>query len=669
MENGFPQVEVDTCGNVGITHTDTDVTFSPNDCKKILRKWTVIDWCNFNPITFEGQWEYAQILTVLDSDMPEFTTTCENLTFWSNHNNCEDGNVHMEVEATDDCTPESDLSYSFEIDFHQNGNIDMSGNEKFVNDDLPLGNHSVTFSVTDACGQTNSCEYDFEILDGVEPSPVCILNLAVELNDSTVTIQAEELNASSFDNCTNTSDLVYSFSSDTTNTDTTFDCSQVGLNPVQLWVTDETGNQASCTAFINLQDNNLICSTAFAQATGLILNEEDQPIENVTIQLNNSNLPSVTTSVNGSFSFSQIPLGQDYELEPIKTVDPTNGVTTFDLVLITQHILGTELLDSPYKIIAADANLSKTITTFDIVLLRRLILTIDDNFDDGKSWRFVDQNFSFPNIEDPFESDFPETIELDNFNGVLDVNFVAIKKGDVNGSANTNLQNSNNAFHRENQLSFFIYNQSFSKDEKITIDLFTHDFDAINGFQFEFPFDSNKFDFQNLKSNQLENFNEENYHITNDKVMVSWYAPTSFFVEKNKPILSLELMTHQDGNIREDLPIRFNPFFSEIYQEKNILGLGLSIDEKDKHAFYLGQNIPNPFNESTIINFQLPENQIVNFTIFDINGKIIFSENKFYQKGKNQIQFGLEQFNNAGLYYYQVKTEQNMAIRKMIVVN
>ncbi|MFQ5445455.1 MAG: hypothetical protein ACE5FF_00840 [Saprospiraceae bacterium] len=41
---------------------------------------------------------------------------------------------------------------------------------------------------------------------------------------------------------------------------------------------------------------------------------------------------------------------------PVKEGDDRCGVTTYDLVLITKHILGVQPLGSPYKIIAADAN-------------------------------------------------------------------------------------------------------------------------------------------------------------------------------------------------------------------------------------------------------------------------------------------------------------------------
>ncbi|MBK8425644.1 MAG: T9SS type A sorting domain-containing protein [Lewinellaceae bacterium] len=51
-----------------------------------------------------------------------------------------------------------------------------------------------------------------------------------------------------------------------------------------------------------------------------------------------------TTNDNGSFHFASIPLGANVTITPTKDDNPLNGVSTYDLVLITKHILGLEPL-------------------------------------------------------------------------------------------------------------------------------------------------------------------------------------------------------------------------------------------------------------------------------------------------------------------------------------
>ena len=665
----FPTITVDTCGHIGIGHTDTDVTNTPNACKTILRKWVIVDWCNFNPLTFEGQWEYAQIITIVNSDAPEFSNTCNALTFSSNDVDCENADAFIEVAATDDCTPTADLVFSYEIDLFKNGNTDMMGDEKFIEEELPLGNHQIVFTVLDACGQTNTCSFDVEIIDGLSPTPVCYVSLAVDLNGLEVSISAAEMNEGSNDNCSASGDLIYSFSSDTSRTDSVFNCSHIGFNALQLWVTDEAGNQSFCSGFINLQDNLGICNPlSTAEITGAIKNEDDEPIEQVILHLNNANIPPIITDVNGEFSFSQIPTGQDYEVEPQKTENPNNGLTTFDLVLISRHILGIEFLNSPYKIIAADANLSKTITTFDIVLLRRLILQLDDHFDDGNSWRFVDQSFVFPDPANPFATDFPEMIDLIDFDGNVDLDFIAIKKGDVNGSALLNFTNANNTDTRTNNLSLFYKNQKLSPDQKTTISFYAANFEFLDGLQFSLSFDDKKFNIEKIESSILSNFKEGNYFIKNNTVTVSWNHFESLSFDYNQPLFSLELDTKTTGDLLNAFQIKPNPIQAEVYQNNEIAGLDLTVKEDLNTSFFLGQNIPNPFQKNTVIPFELPAASEITFTIFDLNGKIVFRKSNVLKKGSHQIEINTKNLNGKGIYYYQLKTNSATTTRKMLLM-
>jgi hypothetical protein len=147
-----------------------------------------------------------------------------------------------------------------------------------------------------------------------------------------------------------------------------------------------------------------------------------------------------------------------YTITPVKDDNHSNGVTTYDLVLISKHILGLEPFNSPYKMIAADVNKSGSVTTFDIVEARKLILGTYNEFPDNTSWRFLPRelvlgtNNPFPSFED--ESSEKITAEIDNNgiaysydrkdfnppNSIITVSsttadFVGIKVGDVNCTA------------------------------------------------------------------------------------------------------------------------------------------------------------------------------------------------------------------------------------------
>lgn len=137
------------------------------------------------------------------------------------------------------------------------------------------------------------------------------------------------------------------------------------------------------------------------------------------------------------YVLNAVPAGGNYTIVPTKDNDPLNGVSTFDLVLINKHILGLEPLNSPYNMIAADANNSRSITTFRHRGLRKLILVHETA--KQQLLAFCGRCLPVPKQSNPFQEIFPETKSVSNLTGGLpDGDFVAVKVGDVNGNAVTN---------------------------------------------------------------------------------------------------------------------------------------------------------------------------------------------------------------------------------------
>lgn len=72
--------------------------------------------------------------------------------------------------------------------------------------------------------------------------------------------------------------------------------------------------------------------------------------------------------------------------------------------------------------------------------MRKLVLQVIPSFTNNTSWRFVDKDYVFPNPANPFSSPFPEFFNVNNLaTSQTGIDFVAVKIGDVNGTAATNL--------------------------------------------------------------------------------------------------------------------------------------------------------------------------------------------------------------------------------------
>lgn len=162
---------------------------------------------------------------------------------------------------------------------------------------------------------------------------------------------------------------------------------------------------------------------------GVVQASNGEAIGSMTIELlaaDGSVLSTQSVACNGQYAFSDLESGVDYSLRLDKeNSSPYNGVSTFDLVLISKHMLGTQLFSNPYSIAAADVDESGTVSITDMMIIRSVIYAQTSVFP-GQNWLF----FSEGNTQSATE--FPITLTAD----LLDLNFIGVKKADVNNSAN-----------------------------------------------------------------------------------------------------------------------------------------------------------------------------------------------------------------------------------------
>lgn len=88
--------------------------------------------------------------------------------------------------------------------------------------------------------------------------------------------------------------------------------------------------------------------------------------------------------------------------------------------------------------------------------------------------------------------------------------------------------------------------------------------------------------------------------------------------------------------------------------------------------FSLEQNYPNPFNPSTTFRFSTPNDGLVKFTVHDLLGRVIYSENRnlfagnysFTWNGQNQ----LDQQVVSGVYFLRMEAEGYSQTHKMLLL-
>jgi hypothetical protein len=228
-----------------------------------------------------------------------------------------------------------------------------------------------------------------------------------------------------------------------------YTCLELGTQGVELWARDLAGNTALCETYVVVTDNLGNCN-GVNQDWNVVICAETEYVEGVEeveymVVGNNPSGPFYANEVGGLNSgcgHFDVALGSNLTGSVIKDDNPLNGVTTYDKILIAKHIDGTEPLNSPYKIIAADADKNGIIDSMDILELEKLILGINTEFPNNTSWRFVPKDFVFPDPANPFITPFPESSSIQNLQFPVTLEFVAIKVGDVNNSAVANFSGS-----------------------------------------------------------------------------------------------------------------------------------------------------------------------------------------------------------------------------------
>lgn len=176
-----------------------------------------------------------------------------------------------------------------------------------------------------------------------------------------------------------------------------------------------------------------------ASISGRILKVNDQPLPGLTVWAldeNGSPVASAQTDAAGEYSLGGLPIGATYTIQPAPGGPAVNGVTTLDVVLGSRHILGIQPLDNPFYLLAADVNQSGSVSTFDMALLRQLILQVSGGFPvNTPFWRFFRNDIGFPDPSNPWLGYIGGASFILLNEDFAGFDFIAVKTGDLNGDA------------------------------------------------------------------------------------------------------------------------------------------------------------------------------------------------------------------------------------------
>jgi hypothetical protein len=321
--------------------------------------------------------------------------------------------------------------------------------------------------------------------------------------------------------------------------------------------------------------------------------------------------------------------------------------------------------------IAADANRSGSITTLDIIEIRRMILGIYDELPNNTAWRFVDKSFVFPDVLNPFATKFPESKTLENIPASqMTEDFVGVKIGDVNGSAQVNTLLSVDT-RSAGTLFFDVADRNVHAGEIFEVK-FTSD-QIVQGYQF--TLNTNGLEVLETSGNGM---NSDNFAVFSADAALtsSWNLPEG--VTPRIAEFTITFKATQAGQLSEMLGISSRITQSEAYRNDNgnangPAGLDIALRFLDddgivisNHGFELYQNIPNPFVDQTTIRFYLPESTEAVLTVYDETGRLVYTQRGDFYKGFNAFSINQSLSRTNGALLYKVATSTDFGIKKMI---
>ncbi|MEL6863390.1 MAG: hypothetical protein AAFP19_03180, partial [Bacteroidota bacterium] len=193
--------EVGTCNNLSFTFNDVRINHCPapsssNGCFKIIRTWTILEWCTGEIRTI------SQLIKVKDDEGPTISGLSD-VTVSAGFGACTGTWTATVPVLTDSCSDADTYTVTASA-----GSVQFNtSSQRYVISDLPLGTYEVYYDAEDCCGNSTLDTINLTVTDQTPPIPVCH-NVGVSLTSAGFgAVTASSLDGddsggnASFDNC------------------------------------------------------------------------------------------------------------------------------------------------------------------------------------------------------------------------------------------------------------------------------------------------------------------------------------------------------------------------------------------------------------------------------------------------------------------------------------
>lgn len=425
---------------------------------------------------------------------------------------------------------------------------------------------------------------------------------------------------------------------------------------VAAWDIDELTVFASCAS----------PSSALPEISGLVFDHSGIPLQNAQIQVQTENgylfKKEKSTSNDGRYVLDALPNQDWLFLSGKKEGDDLNGVSMRDVLKIQNHLFGRVEFDSPFEILAADANGSSSISISDVVEIRKLLLGKKEKFSHRPSW-ILGHPESELELKSPWNFLDQRSVYLNSAH-LRGEHWLAIKTGDVTfdaipagQSVPRNSERLHLTFEDRHIESGKVYEMDF---------LLTENLESFHGLQVEF----NNYGMQVLSvDSDILELTSQDYHIQDNTVSIAYGNINATEVSAERAILKIKFKATKNALFSDLITLRNGRIQNEIYSGEAFKPMQLILQRSDQNTVSQSLEVvvfPNPMGQHTTVSVWSPIGQTVTLSLFDLTGKQILNRNYVIHEGHNDIVLSSNEILTEGAVIYRLSSSQHIFAGKLL---
>ena len=367
--------------------------------------------------------------------------------------------------------------------------------------------------------------------------------------------------------------------------------------------------------------------------------KQNKPIPSVNLDLVDANgnvVATTTTALNGTYNFVNVPYGT-YTLQANTSIS-AGGVNMGGAFLMFMHLCNIYPL-SPIQKLAADVDGSGNVTWNDYWSLV-IGWFIEGNPFPAGDWVFQEVTFEHTGAK----------TNVPTLGGS--------SSGDVNGVFIPSVRDI---------AALEVNYTSQAIDHEFMAGIYAKDITEASAMGMVIAYPESQITINEVKSQ----FGETNLSVENGMIRVSWvnqmFSTTS--IDPNQPILTLKGTTTDKYDGREII-FDLSPVSHFCDAKGEQISTRYTLPKLTAVENHLGSNYPNPFTESTNIDYIVPADGKVTINLFNQQGQLVKTLiNEFQATGSYSIPFNSDGL-QPGIYLYNLTTDGTNRInetKRMII--